>query len=178
MSFAVASIVYAFQKVNTIYKSTEGKIIFLSEAAFETITATSEKVSGALDTSTQMFAFYVANNSFEGFNNVLQREHFNESYLETEKNPRSVFTGKIIEKINLKKPGIYQVRAKGILNIHGVEQERILKCEMIVEKETIKVTCKFSVFLTDHNISIPKIVFEKISPEIKVSVFTIMKGKI
>ncbi len=167
----------AFTKINTIYKITEGKITFSSEASFETITATSEKLTGALDTSNQKFAFFVSNSSFEGFNSLLQSEHFKESYIESEKNPRSVFTGKIIEKVPFQIPGIYSVRAKGLLNIHGVEQERIIKCELTIENETIKVVSNFSVYLVDHGIAIPRIVFDKISPEIKISVVATLKQK-
>ncbi len=166
-----------FSSSSPIYKVSEGTIKFVSEASFETVAASSKKLNGLLDTTTQEFAFSVANNSFEGFNSLLQREHFNESYLESEKNPRSKFTGKIIEKVNFSKQGTVTVRAKGILNIHGVEQERILKCELIIESGAIKVSSNFSVFLADHEISIPKIVYEKISPEIKIQVEAIMHQK-
>ncbi|GDX52357.1 hypothetical protein LBMAG27_14040 [Bacteroidota bacterium] len=168
---------FAYSNSGSIYKITEGTITFVSEASFETVTAKSEKLNGLLDTTTQEFAFYVANNSFEGFNSLLQREHFNESYVESEKNPRSLFTGKIIEKIIFNKSGTYIIRAKGILNIHGVEQERIIKCELIIENNLIKVNSDFTVFLADHDITIPKIVFDKISPEIKIHVQATMHQK-
>ena len=177
--FIVTCIVLlAFITVNSIYKVTDGKITFVSEASFETITAFSEKLNGMMDTSNQEFAFFVANKSFEGFNGLLQREHFNESYLESDKNPKSFFTGRIIEKIIFSKPGIFYVRAKGLLMIHGVEQERIIKCVLLIENGTIKVTSKFSVFLADHDINVPRIVFEKISPEIKIQVEAVMHEKI
>ena len=174
---AISFLTFAFGAPNTIYKTTEGHVTFSSVAEFETINASSEKLTGALDTSTQMFAFYVSNNSFVGFNSSLQQDHFNESYLESDKNPRSFFTGKIIEQVPFEKLGVYEVRAKGKLNIHGVEQERIIKCVLTIEKDVIKVTSDFSVFLADHDITIPKIVFEKISPEIKIQVLATLKPK-
>lgn len=167
----------ALGSTNTIYKTTEGQITFVSAAEFETITATSQKLTGALDTSSQMFAFYVTNNSFEGFNSLLQQDHFNESYMESEKNPRSFFTGKIIEQVTFSKPGNYGVRAKGKLNIHGVEQERIIRCDLIIDKDEIKVKSDFSIFLAEHDISIPKIAFEKIAPEIQIHVSAVLKPK-
>ena len=173
----ISLLTIAFGNSNTIYKTSQGQITFVSDAEYETMTVTSEKLTGALDTSTQMFAFYVANNSFQGFKSSLQKEHFNESYMESDKNPRSFFTGKIIERIPFNIPGIYIVRAKGNLNIHGVEKERILKCELTIDKKWIKVTTDFTVFLVDHEISIPKIVFEKISPEIKIQVTALLKPK-
>lgn len=160
----------SFSRSDVIYKVSEGSITFISEAPLETVSATSEKLSGLLDTTTREFAFSVLNTSFQGFNSVLQREHFNESYMESDKFPRSTFSGKIIEVVSFRKPGVYTVRAKGLLNVHGVEQERIIKCELTIDNVSIKVTANFDVTITDHEISIPKIVFDKISPEIKVVV--------
>jgi len=62
------------------------------------------------------------------------------------------------------------VRAKGILNIHGIPQERIIKSEMTIKNGIITVRSNFTVLLTDHNIPIPKVVHEKLSSEIKVEV--------
>lgn len=173
----ISLILNAYNRSSTIYKVTNGKITFVSEATFETITATSEKLNGGIDTATQEFAFFVVNKSFEGFNGLLQREHFNESYLESDKNPKSYFTGRIIEKMTFNKPGTYNVRAKGILKIHGIDQERIIKCVLVIENGIIKVTSNFSVFLADHDINVPRIVFDKISPEIKINVEAIMHEK-
>ena len=84
---------------------------------------------------------------------------------------------KIIENIPFDKQGIYNVRAKGILKIHGIDQERIIKCDIQIEKGTIKVTCRFSVLLADHGITVPRIVYDKISPEIKIQAEAIMREK-
>jgi len=60
----------------------------------------------------------------------LQKEHFNENYLESDKYPEASFKGKIIEDIDLDKDGEYEVRAKGELTIHGIMQERIIKANI------------------------------------------------
>ncbi len=39
-------------------------------------------------------------NSFKGFNSALQKEHFNENYMESENFPYASFEGKIIEDID------------------------------------------------------------------------------
>lgn len=157
----------AFQK-SAIYATTEGKIWFRSEAAKELIKASSDELVGLLDISKNNFAFKINMRSFKGFNSALQREHFNENYIETDKYPEAAFKGKIIEDVDLSKNGTYSVRAKGFFTVHGVEQERIIKTEIIVNNGKITVHCDFTVQLSDHNIPIPKIVSEKLSNEIKI----------
>ena len=74
------------------------------------------------------------NRSFKGFNSPVQQEHFYENYIEDDKFPRSSFQGKIIEKIDANLTGDFNVRAKGILDIHGVKQERIIPGTLIIEE--------------------------------------------
>ena len=52
----------------------------------------------------------------------MQKEHFNENYLESDKYPDATFAGKIIEDVDFTKNNTITVRAKGILTIHGVPQ--------------------------------------------------------
>jgi hypothetical protein len=123
---------------------------------------------GVIDPVEKTFAFTVDIKSFEGFNSDLQRTHFNENYMERQKFSRASFTGKIIEKLNWDGLGIHQLRAKGILDIHGVKQERILPATVELFADRVFIDAEFSVPLKDHAIDIPKIVAQKISEEIKV----------
>jgi polyisoprenoid-binding protein YceI len=109
-------------------------------------------------------------NSFKGFNSALQKEHFNENYMESERFPYASFEGKIIEDIDYDKPGTYNVRSKGNLTVHGVTQERIIKVDLVIKEKSITIKSNFSVLLADHNIPIPKVVHEKLASEIKVEV--------
>lgn len=153
-----------------VYQCVKGRIHFRSDAPLEIIEARSNRLRGVIDPANQQFAWTVEINTFEGFNSPLQREHFNENYMETSKYPGSTFTGKIIEKINFEQDGSYPVRAKGKLLIHGVEQERIIKGTLEVKGQKLRIQATFTVPLTDHNITIPKIVHQKIAEEITVTV--------
>src|SRR5689334_20565801 len=62
-----------------------GEISFTSNAKLELINAASKKLHGLIDPSTGQFAFIVKIQSFEGFNSKLQRDHFNENFMETDK---------------------------------------------------------------------------------------------
>jgi polyisoprenoid-binding protein YceI len=152
------------------YRCEKGKISFKSEALLEVIQARSRQLRGAISPAENTFAWSVEVRSFEGFNGPLQREHFNENYLESQRYPRASFVGKIIEKIDFQKDGLYAVRAKGKLSIHGTEQERIIKSSLEVKNGALIVRSTFTVPLADHNISIPKIVHQKIAAEIEVTV--------
>ena len=153
-----------------LYYTRNGDISFKSDAPLELITAASSEVRGVIDVQKNTFAFSVPVKSFEGFNSPLQKEHFNENYMESTTYPIATFSGKIIEDIDYKKDGTYMVRAKGVLNVHGVEQERIIKSDIIIKNGAIDVKSNFAILLEEHNIKIPKIVFQKISPEIQVQV--------
>jgi len=153
-----------------IYKTQEGTISFTSEAPLETIKASSKKMEGVIDAEALSFAFAVNISTFEGFNNGLQQQHFYENYMEADKFPSATFLGKIIEHVELNKPGTYHVRAKGQLHIHGRAKERILKVEIISTGNQIKASALFLVPLVDHQIEIPRIVNQKIAQEIQVNV--------
>lgn len=153
-----------------VYGTNNGKIVFHSDAPLELITAKSDEMKGKFDVGKKAFAFAVKMVSFNGFNSPLQKEHFNENYMESDQFPNASFSGKVIEDIDFSKDGSYTVRAKGNLTVHGVVQERIIKADLIVKKGNISLKSNFTVLLAEHNIPIPKVVHEKLASEIKVEV--------
>ena len=155
------------QRVLTFEK---GSVVFSSDAPLELISATSKELKGRLDVEKKFFAFAVAIRSFNGFNSALQKEHFNENYLESDRFPTASFSGKIIEDVDLSKDGIITVRAKGNFTVHGVTQERVIRSELRVAKGIISLHSKFVIKLADHQIAIPKVVHEKLASEINVEV--------
>ncbi len=167
---SIALLFYAEGFSQSLYVTNNGSTSFTSDAPLEVIKASSKNVIGALKVSDKSFAFSVMVNTFEGFNSSLQRTHFNENYLESDKYPKITFEGKIIEDINIQKQGTYSIRGKGKFTVHGVTQERIIPCKLIISSEKITVTSSFSVFLADHNIKIPSVVNQKIAEEITVSI--------
>ena len=170
LSFLILMLSASAMAPATFYSVTTGSISFRSDAPMELIKASSNQLKGVFDATKKQFAFTINVKSFSGFNSPLQLEHFNENYLESDKYPRASFDGKIIEDIDLHNDGVYTIRAKGNLNVHGVVQERIIKCELNVKNKIVSIKSNFTVLLTDHNIPIPKVVHEKLASEIKVEV--------
>lgn len=153
-----------------LYEVKTGSIDFNSNAPQELIHASSSKLRGILDVSKKTFAFKIPIASFRGFNSPLQQEHFNENYMESDVFPEATYTGKIIEDIDFSKDGKYQVRTKGRLRIHGIEQERIIRSDISIKGQRITVFSAFMVSLADHNIKIPRVVYDKLAPDINVTV--------
>jgi hypothetical protein len=159
------------------FTSDNGEISFTSNAKLELINASSKNIKGIIDPATGNFAFVVTIQSFEGFNSNLQREHFNEKYMETDKYYDATFSGKVVEPIDFTKDGIYEVRAKGNLVIHGKKQARIIPSKIQIEKGVLKINSNFTIPLADHDIKVPQIVTEKIATEINVKLNVIMIQK-
>jgi polyisoprenoid-binding protein YceI len=152
------------------FKITKSRVAFTSNAPLELIKASSTSLRGALDPATGKFAFALKINTFQGFNSELQRQHFNENYLESETYPEATFTGKIIETIDYTQDGTHEVRAKGKLTIHGVDQVRLFRATITIKNGVLSIAADLAVPLEDHDISIPTIVSQKIATEIAVEV--------
>lgn len=62
-----------------------------------------------------------------------------------------------------------------MLEIHGIRQERIIKGTITVHNEQLTVDASFTVLLEDHDIKIPRVVYQKISPEIVITLHAAME---
>jgi YceI-like domain len=159
---------FSFVLNDLLFYAEGAAVSFRSEARLELIQAKSNALKGIINSEKRSFAFTVPMTSFEGFNSPLQKQHFNENYLESNIYKTASFSGRIIEKPNLSKDGVYQVRAKGKLSIHGVTRERIIKSQITVKEGVFKVEASFSILLSEYNIAIPKVVQQKIAEEIHI----------
>lgn len=153
-----------------LFVSKSGRIDFVSEAPLELIKAHNESFKFLIDTVKKEFAISIPIGEFNGFNSALQREHFFENYMEIEKFRNATFTGKILDNLNYR-PDPFVVLVRGELHIHGVKKERIIEaeCEWI-NQEQLRIIASFKVPLADHNIEIPRIVYQKIAEVIDVAV--------
>ena len=149
------------------YKSTESKVYFFSSAPIEDIEATNLKASSALDLENGNIVFSVLVKQFV-FAKSLMKEHFNENYLESDKYPKIIFTGKMSDP-NLTN-GENQLTISGELNLHGVKKEIDVEGTMNFREDRITAHAEFSVKLADYKIKIPKAVFYNIAEEIAITV--------
>ena len=121
--FILLFIFFAFAFAKERYITREGVISFFSSTPLEDIKAINKQVSCVLDKGTGEFAFQLPIKGFT-FKNALMQEHFNESYLESDIYPKSVFKGKIIDwnAIQLSENPT-EVIIEGELTIHGIKQK-------------------------------------------------------
>lgn len=157
------------------YFTERGKVSFVSDAPLERIAAASDQLKAAVDIEKQTFLFVLDNASFKGFNSPLQQEHFHENYMESRTYPQTSFKGKIIETLLPAVATTQVVRAKGLLNVHGVTVERIIKARIEYRENQIHITSEFDILLEDHHIRVPKVVARKIASEVQVAVDAILQ---
>lgn len=165
--FSFLLLIAATQLNAQLYNSSSSKITFFSKTPVEDISAVNTTSKSAINTKDKSVLVKVKVIAFK-FEKPLMEEHFNEKYLESDKFPDAIFKGKIISDIDFAKDGIYQVKAEGILTIHGIEKPRTLEGTLEIKKGQMILHCKFKVKLTDHKIEVPSVVTEKIAETIEV----------
>ncbi|MEO8860349.1 MAG: hypothetical protein ABI358_02945 [Ginsengibacter sp.] len=99
---------YAIPALTQIYICRNADITFFSSAPIEDIKGESSTALSALNVDNKEVYFKVPIRSFT-FHSSLMQEHFNEDYMESDKFPFAEFTGKIIDHLDLTRPGTYQV---------------------------------------------------------------------
>lgn len=155
-----------------------GKVSFFSSTPVENIEAFNNDVSGILNTQNGELVFVVPIKSFK-FEKQLMQEHFNESYMESDKYPKSEFKGKIatISDIGFSKEGSYPAEATGKLTIHGVTKDVTIPGTVTVKNGKTILASKFQIKTADYNIQIPSLAAGKIAKEIEVTVNSILEAK-
>ncbi|HEY0740515.1 MAG TPA: YceI family protein [Chryseosolibacter sp.] len=151
----------------------KGTISFFSDAAIEDITAENTMVGSLFNATTGELVFIVKIKDFI-FPKALMREHFNEKYMETEKFPKSLFTGKL-KGYTLTDKGEQNVTATGKLTIHGVTRDVEVPGTIVFDSGKAMMKGKFMVALKDYDIKIPKLVWQNIAEEIEVKIDFVYK---
>ncbi len=153
------------------YFTKTGNVSFFSSTPVENIEAHNNKATSVIDAATGNMEFAVLIKAFE-FEKALMQEHFNENYMESSKFPKATYKGQIVNNnaVNYTKDGVYKVKTKGQLTMHGVTKD--VETDGVIEVKNGKITgtSTFNVNPQDYNIEIPKLVRDKIAKEIKIEV--------
>lgn len=152
-----------------------GNVNLKGVAAIETITAQSATLTGSLNTTTLDFSFKQPLNNFAFSKGSLQKQHAEENYWEIEDYPNATYKGKIINEVNLKIDGKYQVTVKGVFSIHGVSKDLKIPAILEVKNNVIHIDALYKVFLSDYKIKIPRLMTQKVSDEFEVKIFLELK---
>jgi polyisoprenoid-binding protein YceI len=158
------------------FKTSNGMVIFESNAALEKIKAKSNHLRGVVNTNNNTFSFAIQLNSFQGFNSELQLEHYNENYVESNLYKEATFKGNIIENVNWLAKGKYHVRAKGLFGLHGEQKIETIQATIEhLDETTCTISANFSLNLSDYNIKIPRIVHKKLAENIDIQINATLK---
>lgn len=166
MLFAAVSV-----SAQDMLSTKKGRISFYSEAPLENIEARNNEVTGIIDTKKAEVAFYVLIKSFK-FEKALMEEHFNTTYMESDKYPKSTFTGKIKnpETVKWDTDGSYRITVEGTLTIHNVSKPLSTEATVTVKDKNVSSNAKFNVRVADFDIKIPSAVSRNIAETVEVTV--------
>ena len=145
-------------KQETRYVIENSTIEFYSYALLEDIQAINTESVGAIDSKSGEFIIKIPVSAFE-FPNKLMQKHFNDSYLETDIYPECIFKGTIDEDI-----------ASGEITLHGITKEIQIPALIAEEGDKIIINTELKIALKEHNIKIPRLLFQNIAEEIEVKV--------
>ena len=152
-----------------IYKSTSVVAEFFSSAPIEDIAARADDGLSLWNTRTGEITFRVNIRSFQ-FEKGKMQEHFNENFMESQKYPYATFKGEVKDQPQPFEPGNYEVMLAGVLEIHGVKQNRKVQAKVQVKESGMELQTDFTVPVAAHDIEIPKILWRNIAEEISVKV--------
>lgn len=157
------------------YNTRNGFIGFYSHTPVEDVKADNNQVTAVIDIEKGEFAFIALIKSFE-FEKALMQEHFNENYMESDKFPKSTFSGKIkdMSNVDFKKDGEYPVIVDGNLTMKDKTNTVSANGTIIIKNGKIEAKSKFKIKPEDYNVIIPDLVKDQIAKEIEITVDVIL----
>lgn len=156
-------------KAQERYTVDSGFISFFSSAPFEDIYAENNQIKSLIDLTTGEIAFVVPIRGFK-FKKSLMESHFNKKYLESDKFPNAIFTGKFTTNAPLDKEILNKVLVEGVLQIHGVSLKINEQGTISFHNEDVAVLSEFKLRPKEFKIKIPRILIKNIAEEVLVKV--------
>jgi len=148
----------------------DGTIRFFSNAKLEKIEATNNKSSIVYDASSGAIEIAVLVKGFI-FENAFMGEHFNETYIESDKFPKANFKGKLENPaaVNVTMAGTYKAKVVGDLTMHGVTKPVSTDATFVVGGGKIETDAKFTIKASDFDVKIPGDKSDNISNVIEIT---------
>jgi len=144
----------------------QGRISFFSYTSVEHIKAENNQAFSIIDLPKSDIAVSMLMNAFV-FEKALMREHFNESYIESDIYPKATFEGKIID-FDPKLKGEQSRMIKGVFSMHGVSKELEIKTKIENNEGTYVLSGTFEAFVKDYDIKIPPLLAGNIAKTISI----------
>ena len=141
-----------------------------SVPSFEEVKGVNKNSGCILNTKTGEIVGLIIIKGFK-FKLALMEEHFNENYMESNKYPKAIFKGKII---NFDKEKItdtpQQFEITGTMDIHGATKEIRIPTKIYKKGNTTIINASFSLNTDDYNITLPLLVRSKVTKKVDVTI--------
>lgn len=144
----------------------QGKVAFFSYTPVENIKAENNQVLSIIDMSTGGIAVSMLMNAFI-FEKALMREHFNESYVESDMYPKATFEGQVVNFngfTNARQTHIIE----GDFSMHGVTRKISVKASMREQDDRWILLGSFEAVVDDYHIKIPPMLSGNIAKVVSV----------
>jgi len=144
----------------------QGKVAFFSYTPVEHIKAENRRVMAIMDLHSGEVAVSMLMKDFV-FEKAMMREHFNESYVESDLYPKATFEGNILD---FQTQGTQeQTRIiKGIFSLHGMAQQQEIKARIENILGRYVLSGSFDVVVRDYGIRIPALLAGNIAETVAV----------
>lgn len=145
----------------------QGTVSFFSHTSVEDIKAENNQVLSVIDLKQGKIAVSMLMNAFI-FEKALMREHFNESYIESDIYPKAEYEGEIIG-FDSNTKGEQTRITKGVFTMHGISQPLEIKMKIINDQKGYSVTGNFETLVKNYDINIPPLLAGNIAKSISIN---------
>lgn len=152
------------------YSTRTGNLKFeASVPSFEEVAAENKSASAVLESSKGELAVLALMKGFR-FKVALMEEHFNESYVESDKYPKATFKGKIegFDAAKLTEEA-KSFTISGDLTLHGKTKKITDMAKISKNGDIITIVGSFEVTPADFEIEIPKLVSKKVAEKVTIT---------
>lgn len=153
-----------------IYQCKDGSLTLTGDAPLEKIVAKSSTLEGLIALNSNEFNFRQNMNNFTFSQGQKQKKHAEEKYWETDQYPYAQYKGKITDDVDLSQEGTYEVTTSGTFTLHGVSNKIKVPGTVTVKDDQLHIEATFEVKLPDYNITVPEMMFMKVSEAFEVKV--------
>lgn len=144
----------------------QGHVAFFSYTSVENIKAENNQALCIMDLESGEIAVSMLMNAFI-FEKALMREHFNESYVESDMYPKATFEGKLLDfdaGLNEDQTKI----VKGNFSMHGATKELEIKTRIERSENNYVLSGTFEAVVKDYEIKIPPLLAGNIAKTVSV----------
>lgn len=152
---------------SNLLEDKHGQITFFSYTSVENIEAVNNQAWSYIDTENGEIVVSILMRAFV-FKKTLMREHFNESYIESDLYPNATFEGKIID-FDPSIDGTQTRIIKGNFTLRNITKPIEFKANIVKTNGIYSIDGNLEVGIDDYNIKVPALLSPNVAKTIKVS---------